>query len=234
MKVKRFISRIPYWAYLLVFIVILVNSLYLYYKHKVPYDSSKFKYENNRLFYDYITPGSPDDKAGIKKGDILISINSIPVEIWGSGVYGAFSTDKLNVRILRNNQEFVVSVKINSIASNAPVFYWTVFIFQLLFNITGLFIIFNKPNDRTVRLFFVYMQLYSVTVNALSLPLPYYFSQAATCLFLLSSAFFNPILIHFHLLFPKPSKILARFKKLPFLSKIFKITSPKLRKNSVV
>jgi signal transduction histidine kinase len=121
------------------------------------------------------------------------------------------------VRILRNNQEFVVSVKINSIASNAPVFYWTVFIFQLLFNITGLFIIFNKPNDRTVRLFFVYMQLYSVTVNALSLPLPYYFSQAATCLFLLSSAFFNPILIHFHLLFPKPSKILARFKKLPFL-----------------
>jgi signal transduction histidine kinase len=217
MKVKRFISRIPYWAYLLVFIVIIVNSLYLYYKHKVPYDSSKFIYENGRLVYDFITPGSPDDKAGIKKGDVLISINSIPADIWGSGVYGSFATDKLNLRILRDNQEFVVPVKVNSIASNAPVFYWTVFVFQLLFNIIGLFILFNKPNDRTVRLFFIYIQLYAVTVNALSLPLPFYFSQAATCLFLLSSAFFNPMLIHFHLLFPKPSKILARFKKLPFL-----------------
>jgi signal transduction histidine kinase len=217
MTLQQKIKSIPYWAYLLVFIVIIVNSLYLYYKHKVPYDSSKFRYENNRLVYEYITPGSPDDKAGIKKGDILISINSVLAEIWISGVYGSFSTDKLNLRILRNNKEFDVAVKVNSIASNAPVFYWTVFVFQLLLNITGLFIIFNKPNDRTVRLFFAYMQLYAVTVNGLSLPLPYYFSQAATCLFLLSSAFFNPILIHFYLLFPKPSKILVRFEKLPSL-----------------
>jgi predicted metalloprotease with PDZ domain len=80
--VKRIISTIPPWAFALVFITLFINTTYLIYRGQMPRGGEILKYENDYLIFDYIKPGSPVDKAGIRIGDTLVSMNSIPIEVW--------------------------------------------------------------------------------------------------------------------------------------------------------
>ena len=64
-----------------------------------------------------------------------------------------------------------------------------------------------------VRLFFIYLQFFVVTQNANYLTIREPFALMATFIFLLSSCLIGPLLIHFHLLFPRPAKIYNRFGK---------------------
>lgn len=214
--VKRFLNTIPLWAFVLVIVVFITNSLYLYFKYQVPEDTSTYRFENGQVIFNYIRPGSPDDRAGIKSGDVLVSIDSIPIDTWNSNSNYAFSAgDSVSIEVLRGGRLLEITTKMTTMGSNAPVFYWSVYIIMLLFNIAGLFILFRKPKDKTVKLFFIYLQLFSVTINAFTLPLPNMVSVSATWIFLMSSLLMGPVLIHFHLLFPRPSWLYFRLRILP-------------------
>ena len=213
---KRFIRTVPIWAFVLVVFAITVNSVYLYFKYQIPEDTSTYRYENGQVIYDYIEPGGEDEKAGIKSGDILLSINSVPIETWDNN--NAFHAgDSVDLKLLRDHRQLDIRVKMTTLASNAPGFYWSVYFIMLFFNIAGLYILYKKSSDKTVKLFFVYLQLFSVTVNAVSLILPSWGPIFATWVFQISGLLMGTVLVHFHLLFPKPVKIYRRIKALPKL-----------------
>jgi len=66
-------------------------------------------------------------------------------------------------------------------------------------------------------LFFVYLQLFAVNTNAWSLPFPDLPAIIACNVFLFSGCLIGIVLIHFHLVFPKPVKLLTRFKWFPMV-----------------
>jgi signal transduction histidine kinase len=212
--IKRFLKAVPASAFALVLCICITNSLYLYFKFRVPEDPNTYKYENGQVIYDYIKPGSSDDKVGIRSGDILVAIDSIPIARWNFS-NAVSARDSIDLQLLRDSHLIKVKTDMPTMGSNAPIFYWSVYLVTLLFNLAGLYILYKKPKDKTVRLFFIYLQLFSVTINAFTLPLPFLISVSATCIFLLSGLLMGPVLIHFHLLFPKPSRLYDRLKILP-------------------
>ena len=215
---KRFISIIPLWAYALVLVVIFVNTTYLIFRGRIPNVGATFKFENGYTIHDYIKSGSPLDRAGIRPGDTLVSINSIPVGKWEITPKVG---DTLIAGILRNNQEVGMPLIVGSFLSIAPGFFWFMFIITILFSIGSLFLLYRKPHDKSVWLFFVCIQMFMVTVNSLYLNFKDPMAVFAITAFIASGCFLGPLLIHFHLLFPRRAKFFSHYKKLPLLIYIF-------------
>jgi signal transduction histidine kinase len=218
--IKQFISRIPIWAFLLVLVVIFVNTVYLTCRDKVPQMVLSVDYKNGYYTIDvfkYAQPIAPFDKASIKFGDTLMSLNSIPMGKWMDSYSQFMAGDTLIHGILRNNNVMEIPVTSVSTLSYASGFYWSLYIMMLLFNIGSLYLLYKKPNDKAVWLFFIYLQLLTVNINAVLFELKEPLAFTATILYQFSICLTGPALIHFHLLYPKRSKILIRFKRLPLL-----------------
>jgi signal transduction histidine kinase len=211
------LRRIPYWAYLLVFMVIQVNSVYLYYKGKYPDDGLFLKSENGQWIADNFRPVSTAYIAGIRSGDIILSIDNYPVEIWFNSNLGLKAGDTAIYKINRNGRLIEIPVAMGSYFSGAYGFFWLIFIIQTLFSIASLYILIRKPHQKPVWLFFIYLQLFAVNTNAWSLPFPDMLAIFACNLFLLTGCFLGPVLIHFHLVFPKPVKLITPFKRFPLI-----------------
>ena len=212
---KRFTGTVPVWAYALVIAVIYVNTVYLVYRARLPQGGEIIKFENGYYLFDYVRPGSPVDVAGIKQGDTLVSMNSIPLNKWE---YSPGVGDTIINGVLRNNHEVGFPVIVGSDLSTAPIFFWSIYILMILFGAGSLFLLYKKPNDKAVWLIFIYLQFFMVTLNAQHLPtykepLP----VVAEFIFLILGCFVGTILIHFHLLFPRPAKIIVKYRRIPIL-----------------
>ncbi|MBE0648963.1 MAG: hypothetical protein IH596_14420 [Bacteroidales bacterium] len=214
---RQSLRRIPYWAYLLVLVTIFVNTSYFFFRHQIPRSGETIKYEKGYYIYDYIKPGSTVDKAGIRPGDTLVSVNSIPVDNWQSGPYYLAPGELYIAGILRHNKQIEVPFIVGSFHSLAPGFFWFIYIGMLLLSIGSLYILYKNPFDKSVNLFFISIQLFVVLANALYIQFPDPIAMTALMAFMVSSCFIGPILIHFHLLFPRPAIFLNRFKQLPIL-----------------
>jgi signal transduction histidine kinase len=213
MKVKRFISRIPYWAYLLVILSIVTNTFYFIYKQQEGIDCQSNHHENGNCVIDYVTPGGAAEKAGIKPGDILVTIDSIEVHEWSSIYRGDKAGDTCYYGIIRDGRKIELPVVFSSSLEFNFGFILTIYIILILLSVGGLFLLYKKPHDVAVRLFFIFLQFFVVTQNANYITLREPFAIASTFIFLLSSCLVGPLLIHFHLLFPRPAKIYKRFGK---------------------
>lgn len=214
---KQFLRQIPYWAYLLVITVIIVNSVYLLYKGQVPDDGLSYDHKNGRWVVVNYNPKGPGYNGGIRPGDIILSVNSKPFATWLDGYQDKRTGDKGNFQILRGTREIRFQVILGSYFSNVTGFFWSLFIVMLLFNIISLYLLVKKPHDKAVRLFFVYLQLFTVTMNAWSIPFQDLPALIATTIFAFITCQLGPILVHFHLLFPKPLQLLRRFKGIPVI-----------------
>ena len=211
------LRRIPYWAFLLIFIIILVNSVYLYYKGKLPDDGLTYKLTNGHWIADTFKSGSSAYMAGIRSGDIIFSIDNYPVEEWMNSNLGLKAGDTVIYQIERNNHLVKVPAVIGSYFPNAAGFFWLFFVVQTLFSIAILYILAKKPHEKAIQLFFVYLQLFAVNTNAWSLSFPDLPAIIACNVFLFSGCLIGIVLIHFHLVFPKPVKLLTRFKWFPMV-----------------
>jgi signal transduction histidine kinase len=199
-------------------VVIFVNTAYLIYRGRITNVGATFKFENGYTIHDYVKPGSPLDRAGITPGDTLVSINSIPIDKWE---YIPKVGDTLIAGILRNNKEVSMCVIVGSFQSITPGFFWSMYIITILFSIGSLHLLFKKPKDKSVKLFFICIQMFMVTVNSLYLNFKDPMAVFAITAFIASGCFLGPVLIHFHLLFPRPAKFFSHYKKLPSLLYVF-------------
>jgi signal transduction histidine kinase len=217
--IKQFISRIPAWAFLLVLMAIFVNIVFMIYKDKNPQIVLSVEYKNGYYTIDvfkYMQPIWPNDKESIKFGDTLVSLNSIPIEKWIANNTPHLKVgDTLVYGILRINKVTRIPTIIGSLVPYAAGFFWTIFIIMQLFSIGNLYLLYKKPKDKAIWIFFIYLQLFIISVNAGHLHFTDPLAMSADFVFQFSTCMLGPMLIHFHLLFPKPSKILTRFKRLP-------------------
>jgi signal transduction histidine kinase len=202
-----------------VLLAIFVISVYLYARSGMQMYGGTVKFENEQYLIDFVQRGGPLDRAGIKPGDTLVSLNMMPLEEWKNKSYFPGPGDIVIHGILRNNQEVRMPIQIISVLSFIPGFFWSVYIIMVLFSAGSLFLLYKKPNDKAVRLFFICIQVFIIIVNA-----QYLFGFAeepvamvVTSIFEIAGCFLGPVLVHFHLLFPKPSKIIVRYKGFPLI-----------------
>lgn len=70
--------------------------------------------ESTQLYIDKIMPDSPAEKAGLRKGDKIVSINKKPVKIWDdiqNSIKSFSNTEKtLSLEFLRNNEPLSISL----------------------------------------------------------------------------------------------------------------------------
>lgn len=200
-----------------------VISVYLWARSGMQMHGGSVKFENDQYLIDFVQRGGPLDRAGIRHGDTLVSLNMMTLEEWGNKSYISGPGDTVIHGILRNNQEVMIPIKIISVLSFSPALFWSVYIIMILFNAASLYLLFKKPDDTAVKLFFLFIQGFIITSNAQVLqgyqeePI----AMVASSVFMITGCFLGPLLIHFHLLFPKPSILILRFKRFPLFFYFF-------------
>jgi len=115
-----------------------VISVYLYARSLMPQGGETVKFENGYCIIDYVKFGSPIDKAGMRTGDTLVSINSMSIEQWEAKSYIPKPGDTLIGGILRNNLLVSLPVVVVSALSYAPGFFWSIYVIMIFFSIGSL------------------------------------------------------------------------------------------------
>ncbi len=217
---RRFIGVIPVWAFALVFLVIVVNIIYLVNMYQVRFVDIDYKFEKGKCIISEVSAWGPAQRAGLKTGDIVLTIDSIPV----SGAEQLYCTlylqeagDTLTCKIVRNNEELTAAIIPTSKMQEAPALYYIKYLLMMLFSCACLYVLYKKPGDRTAVLFFIYAQTYSVFHIAEFLPFANLFANFASIIFWNSVYLSGPVLIHFIMLFPQPSLVYRKFRWLPVL-----------------
>jgi len=219
--VKQFISRIPYWAFLLVTLAVFVNIVYLWNLDRLIFVDVDYRLEEGKCVIYEMSAWGPTARAGLKPGDFVLFIDSVAISgpeqsysIEGSHAIG----DTLTYIVSRNNNEYAFTRIITSYLQEAPALYYTKFLLMMLFSIACLFVLYKKPGDRTAVIFFIYSQICSVFHIAYFLPWPNLFTNFANILLYYSAYLSGPVLVHFILLFPQPSLI---YRKIRWLLVLF-------------
>jgi signal transduction histidine kinase len=218
--IKQFISRIPYWAFLLLVLVIIVNTIYLLNRYNQEFDNTGYKIENGRCVITSIAPGGSAEKAGMQIDDIVKSINSLDINELSNIDYLydlSKYRDTLTYKILRNDGEVNISLVQSSIMSESSQFFYTMYVLILIVSCSSVYILYKKPGDKSARIFFIYFQLYAIVQNVSYLQYPDLFANFASFIFMFSVSFSGITLIHFHLLFPQQALIYKRLKRLPLI-----------------
>ncbi len=189
----------------------------MYHVSQIPISGERENLYDGHWIIDYIKSGSPADKAGLRIGDTIVSCNHYTLEEWFAKDHGQKVGDMLIFGILRNNIEVGYPVVITSYLSTNPGIYWSSYLFFILVSSVSLFILFKKPKEKAVKLYFIFIQCYCLSsIGGM------YVSQDPLSMliiwsFLFSATFQPAVLIHFHLVFPRPARYFSRFGKLPFL-----------------
>ena len=206
--------RIPYWAYVLLFIVLVVLAFYIIARFQIPIDGVGTKAETKRCIITAIKSDSPAENAGLLTGDILKYIGSTSVN--GNGHMEILEYyqpgDTLPYVILRGEEELVISVTLDSFWSQNPNLYFALYLLMFIVCTTSIYILYKKPFDLTARIFFIYLQLLAIAQNFRFLFLDDAYALFANIAFIFSFNLFGVVLLHFHLIFPKPALFYSRIK----------------------
>jgi signal transduction histidine kinase len=213
-RTMQSLLRIPYWAYLLVILVIVVNTIYLIFRYQIPEDGVFIEFRNNKCVITTVIPGSPADKAGLRAGDIIKAQNSKPVTPDLFTYYYLRTGDTIKYLLQREGREFTAQCVCESRRKDMG-FLVGIYILILSVSMGSLYILHKKPGDPAARIFFIYIQLFAITSNAGHIQFQDPFATFANVAFLVSGCLFGGTLIHFYLLFPKRASIYTRFRFLP-------------------
>jgi signal transduction histidine kinase len=208
-------DRIPYWTYLLLILVLVINIFYIAARLNIPIDGTSSRMVNGRCLVTAIKSGSPAEKAGIQTGDIVEALGNEPLN--GTPLCLMYEKYKAGVTvsylITRNTEKLNVSLTLQSLWLQNSWFYYILYLLIFIVSTTSLYILYRKPYDLTVRIFFIYLQLLSIAQNFRFLFLDDNYALFATIAYILSINLFGVVLLHFHLSFPQKISFYARIKK---------------------
>ncbi len=210
----NWIKRIPWWAYLFCGISLVVNVFYIYARFRMPIDGAGSAGIDGRCVITAIQPDSPAQKAGMQPGDVIrmIGSDSVPganhlviLEDYKAG-------DSVLYTVQRNGKDLRLRVGLASYWSQYPAVYFILYSLFLFIWAGSIFILYKKPRDPSARVFFIYLQLYSIAQNTRFLFIDEVYASIANLAFILSFTLLGPALMHFHLLFPRKATGFKRLK----------------------
>lgn len=198
-------------------VAIFVISVYLWARGGMQMYGATFISENDHYIVDFVQQGGPIDKVGIRSGDTLVSLDMMSLEEWENKSYIPGPGDTIIYGILRNNKEIRIPIVILSVMEFTPGLFWSFYLIMVLLSMSCLYLLYKKPGDLAVKLFFLYIQGFVIVSNAQVMSGFYKepIAMVASSIFLVIGCFLGPLLIHFHLLFPKASGIISRFRHIP-------------------
>jgi len=217
---RRFIGIVPLWAFALVLLVVVVNIIYLVNMYRMEFEDIRYRFEDGQCIISEISSRGPAKRAGLQPGDIVLSIDSItitgPEQLYHE--LGPYKIgDTLTYRVLRGHEELIAARVPGSYMQESPVLYYIKYLLILCFSVACMYVVYKKPRDRSVGIFFLYFQLYAITHSAYLLFRPDPIANSATVIFLFCTYLSGPALIHFILIFPRHAIIYKRFRQFPFL-----------------
>jgi len=212
---RHILKTVPVWAFALVLLAVSVNTVYFIYKHQISVDGQSNHRINGRSVISHVTPGGAADKAGMLPGDTLITVDGMDVHEWSNINHDVRAGDTCIYGVVRNGQPLDLPVVFTSPFLFFYGFTITIYVILILLSIASLYLVYTKPDDPTVRLFFIYLQLFAISQNATFLLFRDTLALGSSIFFWLSGCLMGPVLIHFHLLFPRTAKIYNRLRHLP-------------------
>lgn len=154
------------------------------------------------IFIDQIIPGGVSDKAGLKNGDILISIDGKKFKntLEAQNILNSFSTDQtVTYTVIRDNQILNVELTVYKIFNILNL------IFALLgfgFLLIGHLVGYSKPKELTSQLFFFLGCSAALGFTSFYV-LGEFTNQSFTLLNrILGLTFFYPLFVHFFMTYP--------------------------------
>jgi len=198
----------------LVTLVLVVSSIYIIARLHIPIDGVGSKVENGKCIITTINDDSPGERAGLLQGDIILLVGKTPVTETGHmellKPYRA--GDTVSYSIIRDKNEFTVAVTFDSLWAENSWFYLAMYSLILIVSTSSLFILYRKPYDYSARIFFIYLQLLVIAQNFRLIFSDSPYTIFATIAFIISFNLFGIVLLHFHLIFPKPVSFYKRYK----------------------
>jgi signal transduction histidine kinase len=174
-------------------------------------ESLQWNDSNGKIIVTNIIEKSNADNAGVKKGDILLSVqnrNLKDLSFWTT--INDFKPGSIvNYKIERNGNIIDIPVKLNSMWRTEGLFYCWYYLLIGVVIFIGLFVLYLKPLDKTTHLFFVFSQIFAICLNS-DIFMGDKFGFVRTVIFSASFPFLGTILLHFFLSFPRRSVLLTR------------------------
>jgi len=212
---KRSLRRIPYWAYLFIFFVIVVKTTWIFLTYQTPVDGILADLRNGQWIVSQIDPGGPAEKAGLRLGDIVISVDSMDLKEFIVTRYPPEKDETAVYRIERDGKEMILPYTFGGLGAGILAFFMGVYILFTICSIAGLYILLKKSGDFSAGLFFVYIQLFVITSNAGYLGSESPFALFVNVSFTMAFTLLGAVLVHFHLIFPKQSVFYKKVRQLP-------------------
>ena len=219
---KRIHLAFPLVPFLFFFLLGTVN-FYRNVSWKNPTDGVIWQKRDGRLKAIKVFPNSPADLAGIKKGDILYTINSNPVEttiditqnIW----FAAQSGQKLTYQIIREGEPSPLFPSFFPSQKGVNPIYYVLALLGLLTSVVAVVILVNFSERLTWPYFYFFLLSLSLFCLLIFSPtgqldfLDYVFYWIDRAAFI----FFPPLFLLFFLFFPVRQKIIKKRPTLPLL-----------------
>jgi hypothetical protein len=136
---RQIFKTIPLWAFALVLVILTINTFLLIGRQRMSLGGGTVTWENGHCIHAFVKPGGPVYKAGIRPGDTIVSINSVPIGEWH---YSMNVGDTAIAGILRHNKVVSIPVAVVSLHSFAPGFFWSLFIIAILTSISSLYLMY--------------------------------------------------------------------------------------------
>lgn len=201
--------HLPLWVYFLLAAVLMVNVFYIKARLQTPVDGIGSKGIGNQCVIATIRYGSPAWTAKLQTGDIILKIGNEQVpganHFYLLGIYN--SGDQVVYQVERNGKLLTFPVTLKSFWSQHPLFYYFLYFIILFVCFTSIYILRKKPDDRSARIFVLYLLLFAIAQNTRFLFLKETYAAIANVAFILSFNLMGVVLLNFHLLFPDQSRV---------------------------
>jgi hypothetical protein len=152
-----------------------------------------------------VIAGSPALASGLQVGDILVSMNGLPLDEIGSSYAEVSPTETISLIVVRNGEN--VPITLHFVPPGLPILFQRLLPLLVAFCLVifGFYVWAHKPYDLTV---IIYLTLNGLGAAALIFGLlSTLYLESANKWFFLSFSFLPATLIHFHSIFPSPKKL---------------------------
>ena len=118
MVIKPTSARIPFWAYMFLFLTLVILACYIFARFQIPIDGAGSKAENGQCKITAIKSDSPAEKAGLQVGDVIVKFNGKDVTTSSSlpPIVGITKVNKaVDTNVIRNGKSIVIKVTIGEL-----------------------------------------------------------------------------------------------------------------------